>query len=171
MLVPAYRLAIVDGRVMGMTDDPSQGFAELTRVVFLMLNPSTANAFKVDPTVGKCVKFAQRWGAQVLEVVNLFALRSPYPADLYKRIDEEDPTFRNDFEILSACVGASRVIAAWGNHGALHGRAAAVTKLVTDAGVKLEHLGLTQTHAPLHPLARGKHFIPLDREPQPLVIS
>lgn len=135
-------------------------------VVFLMLNPSTADAFKHDPTVGECIKRARAIGADVLEVVNLFALRSPHPADLKKcaagyRGDDE----LNNRAIVEACTGAECVIAAWGNHGALGGRDQIVRKLLADRGIELHHLGLTDGFFPKHPLARGKHRIPGDLAP------
>ena len=45
-------------------------------VLFVMLNPSTADAFKDDPTVIQCCKFASRWGFDRVHVVNMFALRA-----------------------------------------------------------------------------------------------
>jgi hypothetical protein len=48
----------------------------LGRVVFILLNPSTADAFKDDPTVKKCISFAKHWNFGSLEIVNLFAYRS-----------------------------------------------------------------------------------------------
>lgn len=136
------------------------------RVVFVMLNPSTADAFKHDPTVGECIKRARAEGADVLEVVNLFALRSPYPADLKKcatgfRGDDE----HNNRAIVEACRGAAMVIAAWGNHGALGGRDEIVKRLLAREGVVLHCLGETQDGFPKHPLARGKHRIPGDLRP------
>lgn len=139
---------------------------DLSRTVFVMLNPSTADAFKLDPTVQKCCKFATHWGADVLEVVNLFAMRSPHPKDLLKwaRLDRGDD-IENDREIFAACSGAERVIAAWGNHGDLDHRAEYVRGALRERHIKLEHLGVTKFGHPLHPLARGKAFIPIDREP------
>ncbi len=138
------------------------------RVVFLMLNPSTADAFQLDPTVNECRKRAVALGADVLEVVNLFALRSPYPADLKKRAhgfrgDDE----LNNAEILAACTGAHRVIAAWGNHGALGDRDVIVRSMLRSAGIALHHLGTTLDGFPKHPLARGRHRIPADQQPIP----
>ena len=139
------------------------------RVVFVMLNPSTADAFKLDPTVSKCVQFAQRWGADTLEVVNLFAMRSPYPEDLRWAHTAENAggDTTNDAEILAACTGAHRVIAAWGRHGEIYNRAYHVERMLRTSHVKVDVLGWTQDGAPVHPLARGKSWVPLTREPQP----
>ncbi len=140
------------------------------RVVFVMLNPSTADAFKVDPTVAKCCQFALRWGADVLEVVNLFAFRSPHPSDLYFRAStarDIGADLTNTDEISAACDGASRVIAAWGAHGKINARAELVRERLVREGVKLEALGFTDGGQPLHPLSRGKKFIPIEREPVP----
>lgn len=136
------------------------------RCVFVMLNPSTADAFVPDPTVGECLKRARSYGAEVLEVVNLFALRSPYPADLRKERHgyRGDDTI-NDRAILAACYGADRVVAAWGNHGELDARADIVTAMLEAQGIPLMHLGLTIGGRPKHPLARGKHRIPAELQP------
>jgi hypothetical protein len=124
------------------------------RVVFLLLNPSIADAFQLDPTVKRCVAFATSWGADVVEVVNIFALRSTDPNELYKRTwglrgDHQD----NDREIVAACTGAFRVVAGWGKHGALDHRGRTVrTLLCHHHGIKLHHLGLNQDGSPKHPL-------------------
>jgi hypothetical protein len=136
------------------------------RVVFLMLNPSDADAFKPDPTVTECVIRAIALGGEVLQVVNLFAFRSPYPSDLLKRAagmrgNDAD----NNAMILHACIGASIVVAAWGNNGAIAGRDVIVLRMLADAGVELHHLGMTNSGHPKHPLARGKHRIPRDLAP------
>lgn len=176
ILTSAYRIAIVDDRVMGHPDESlidgdegaafTRGPVNLARVVFLMLNPSTATAFKPDPTVDhKCAKFARLWGAQVLEVVNLFAFRSPYPTDLDAPGADLGTDSFADAQILAACAGAKRVIAAWGNGGWRGGRADHVRALLKQNDIELHHLGLTNGGFPTHPLARGKWFIPLTREP------
>lgn len=133
------------------------------RVVFLMINPSTADAWKPDRTIDRCVEFTRRWGADVLEVVNLFSFRSPYPKDLKTAIYCGDGP-ENDAQILEACRGAHRVVAAWGAGGELYGRAVRVHELLTANGIALHALGFTQDGHPKHPLARGVHFIPYDKE-------
>ncbi len=154
------------------------------RAVFVMLNPSTADAFKLDNTVSRCREFARRWGVGILDVVNLFAFRSPYPDDLYatakvaraqvgrcvRLATALGADAANDFAILDMCRNAEIVVAAWGNHGSSFElsspdtRAELVTKMLHDAGVQLMTLGRTKSGDPLHPLARGKSFVPYDRK-------
>lgn len=156
--------------------EPDEG-EEARTVVFVMLNPSTADAFQLDPTVKRCARFAMLWGFHVLEVVNLFAYRSPRPADLYMITREARPTcisdalgadLDNDRTIISRARGADRVIAAWGNHGEdprLYNRGQITRARLELAGVELWRLGLTKGGAPVHPLARGHCFVPYDRKP------
>ncbi len=149
-----------------MHDGNNSPYGDLARVVFLMLNPSTADAFKLDPTVNECRKRAIALGADVLEVVNLFALRSPYPEDLRKaERGSRGDDHVNDEQIIAACSGARMVIAAWGNGGDLDDRAARVVYLLSLSNIRLHHLGRTCSGAPKHPLARGKHRIPADLTP------
>src|SRR4051812_23768502 len=51
-------------------------------LLFVMLNPSTANAEEDDPTLKKCVSYAKREGFAEVRIVNLFAWRSPHPKEL-----------------------------------------------------------------------------------------
>lgn len=139
-------------------------------VVFVMLNPSDADAFRPDPTVTECVKFTRRWGHDITWVVNEHAFRSPYPSDLKKRscgMRGDDAV--NDQAIMLACSMATVVVTAWGNDGALDFRDRKVLGMLRSAGIKMHHLGTTQAGHPKHPLARGKHRIPADQQLTELV--
>ncbi|TVQ30888.1 MAG: DUF1643 domain-containing protein [Phycisphaeraceae bacterium] len=122
--------------------------------VFIMLNPSTADAQRNDPTVRRCIGFAHDWGYAGVEVVNIFALRSTLPAALLAIRDPVGPG--NDRRILAAARRAHRagapVVAAWGNHGALHGRGGAVLGYLDGAGIAPVTFGLTGAGHPRHPL-------------------
>lgn len=131
-----------------------------TRCLFAMLNPSTADAFTLDPTVRRCVRFARSWGFGALEVVNLFALRSTDPAGLRDVADPVGPG--NDDAIVAAARAADIVVAAWGVHAVLGGRADAVRALLADAGVELHYLRLTKDGHPGHPL-----YVPAATPPTP----
>lgn len=122
----------------------------LPSVNFLMLNPSTADAFQLDPTNRRCVGFAQRWGYGSMVTTNIFAFRSTDPAGLRTAEDAVGPG--NDAAIVEAAMAADLVIAAWGTHGELQGRSDVVRGLLREAGISLHVLRLTKAGHPGHPL-------------------
>lgn len=117
---------------------------------WVMLNPSTADAFADDPTIRRCISFARAWRAGGISVVNLFAYRATRPAGLRQAADPVGGL--NDEFILGACRDAAVVVAAWGAHGALGGRAASVSRMLAEARVGLHCLGTTRDGHPRHPL-------------------
>src|SRR4028119_2392792 len=66
-------------------------------VAFVLLNPSTADARRDDPTIRRCANFARTWGFGGLEVVNLFAFRATHPTDLKCAADPVGP--QNDVHL------------------------------------------------------------------------
>ena len=83
------------------------------RLLFCMLNPSTADEKRDDPTIRRCIGFAQRERFTDLVVVNLFAARATNPADL---LGLDDPVGSgNDDAIAQEAARADLVVAAWGN--------------------------------------------------------
>lgn len=117
---------------------------------WIMLNPSTADAMKDDPTIRRCAGFARREGCGGIAVVNLFALRATDPAALRQADDPAGPA--NDPFIAIHAGPGDLVIAAWGAGGTLNGRAAEVGQRLTAAGVRLKCLGVTAAGQPRHPL-------------------
>lgn len=122
--------------------------------VFIMLNPSTADAFEVDPTIRRCISFARSWHAGGILVLNLFALRSTDPHALYKHADpvgcDNDAVLRWVLSVDHEPVGP--VVAAWGVHGTHRGRGNKVMRLLQDRLVKPLCLGVTKEGHPRHPL-------------------
>jgi hypothetical protein len=147
---------------------------------WVLLNPSTADAFKLDPTLKRCAAWTLRWGFGSMLIVNLFSFRSPKPKDLLAgqpprlRTDAIDPfgdAGANDAAIVEAVIRSRRVVCAWGNDGDLGDRWRHVLKLVREHAIggttdeelsEIVRLGTTQSGQPTHPLARGKHRVPDD---------
>ena len=80
-----------------------------------MLNPSTADAEADDPTIRKCIGYAQREGFGSLEVVNLYAFRTTDPEVLKTSHFPQGPM--NEAFWLQARQRCRKAIAAWGKHG------------------------------------------------------
>jgi hypothetical protein len=116
-------------------------------VLFVGLNPSTADEQVNDPTIRRCMGFARRWGYGGLVMCNLYALRSTDPARLFEVEDAVGP--ENDDWLADQAEQAPLVVAAWGSTpGPVPDRAARVLELLGEAHC----LGLTTGGAPRHPL-------------------
>ena len=117
---------------------------------FLMLNPSTADELRLDPSCTRARVYAERWGFGGLIVTNLFAWRATDPGEMKSA---REPVGRgNDTAILAAAREAKLVVCAWGNHGAYLGRSGAVVSLLRDAAVDLHLLKMNACGEPAHPL-------------------
>ncbi len=139
-------------------------------LVWVMLNPSTADHTVDDPTIKRCIGFAKRLGYGSIMVVNLFAFRSPHPKAMQAAEDAIGP--QNDayleaiFEEVSEYGGD--IVAAWGTGGAHLERDYQVAEMVEGHGNVLMCLGKSKDGHPKHPLARGLHRIPDDSPLIPL---
>jgi hypothetical protein len=119
-------------------------------VLWLMLNPSTADAVRVDPTVRRAVTFSMEWGFASCLVGNVFALRATSPKHLYAHADPVGPD--NDRHLAAMMAQAARIVLAWGNHAQVDGRCRVVAQLLRRHGDRCQHLGLTRSGMPKHPL-------------------
>lgn len=130
-------------------------------LVMLMLNPSTADAEKNDPTVERCEQRARVMGFGGLIVLNLFAFKATDPKDMKAALDPVGP--ENNAWLLNTCIrrDVGMICAGWGAHGSYRDRAAYVAQMVTArAGRDLHALELTKDGQPRHPL-----YLPYRREP------
>lgn len=122
-------------------------------MTFIMLNPSKADALKDDPTIRKCVMLAKKENCSGIYVINLFALRSSNPEELYIHNDPVGP--ENNFWINKIAKQSQIIVAAWGNHGHFLNRDIEVLNTLKSLGLKLYCLGLNKNGSPKHPLARS----------------
>ena len=118
------------------------------RVLWIMLNPSTADEATLDPTIRRCVGFAKAWGFGGIDVVNLYAWRATDPRRLRAAKDPVGPA--NDEAIAVAVQKAPVVVAAWGNHPMARARGRAIRLLAARLDKPLWCLGLTGAGEPRH---------------------
>jgi len=128
------------------------------RAVFIMLNPSTADGERDDPTIRRCMGFAHDWGFARLEVLNLFAFRATRPEQLKQARRPVGPA--NDRHLRRSVKDARLVLLAWGIHGPWQGRDAEVLRLLRKEHCAPACLGRTAGGHPRHVLYLPRHLRP-----------
>jgi len=130
----------------------------LKRVLFVMLNPSTADGESDDPTIRRCINFAKSWGYGSLEVVNLFAWRATEPKELkgnHLRTGTDNVKY-----LKKAQKRADIVIHAWGDSCDNLGIEIPFSIYEQLATMKAFCLGKNKSGNPKHPL-----YVKADTEP------
>ncbi|MDB5057226.1 MAG: hypothetical protein JWO59_698 [Chloroflexi bacterium] len=123
----------------------------LPRVIWIMLNPSTADAQQDDPTVRRCLSFSREWGYGSLTVLNLFAARATDPKQLATFDDPSGPM--NDVFIRNIIAPpSSLIVCAWGAHASAARRVPAIREMLRITGKEPMCLGITKDGQPRHPL-------------------
>ena len=130
------------------------------RVMFLMLNPSTATEIQNDPTVERCERRARTLGYGAFRVCNIFAYRATDPKDMRAQSDPVGPL--NDATIRQGVDWSDDLVAAWGAHGEHLNRGAQVEAMLRSLTVSPKHLGLTKAGHPKHPLYIGYKVQPVE---------
>lgn len=122
-------------------------------MIFVMLNPSTADGFEDDNTIRRCMTFARRECYKWIIVINLFAGRATKPDDLFKMQDPEGPLNIKEWAALEDWFeyGAA-VVCAWGAEPRATTQAQRFVDMMHELGVGLWCLGTTKSGAPRHPL-------------------
>jgi hypothetical protein len=124
-------------------------WGESGRVLFVMLNPSTADGEQDDPTIRRCMGFASDAGFGGMSVVNLFAFRATDPDELVGADNPIGPD--NDRVILEEAARADIVVGGWGARRAKEAkRIRAVVELLRPRRILC--LGVTTDGSPRHPL-------------------
>jgi hypothetical protein len=121
--------------------------------LWIMLNPSTADAEVDDPTIRRVAGFSRSWGMPGFTVVNLYALRATKPAHLLAADDPTGPD--NGYTIRAHILTAAVIVGAWGAWWSSQRDRPPrynVEGAVRDAGRRLYCLGTTKGGEPRHPL-------------------
>ena len=116
------------------------------QVMFVGLNPSTADETEDDPTIRRCIGFAKSWGYSGLLMMNAFAFRATSPKVMMAADDPVGPDNDEAFGYRRSQVGL--IVAAWGNHCSKE-RELEVLRAINHPVFCLGH---NQSGSPKHPL-------------------
>lgn len=122
-------------------------------VMFIGLNPSTANESTDDPTIRRVVSFAVKWGYGGVYMMNLFAWVTPYPVELKKC---KDPLGDNDGWLETISIRCDRVICSWGAFKEARERAKKVMEMFEGYALVVNSDG-----TPRHPLYVPGNTVPV----------
>ena len=125
--------------------------------LFVMLNPSTADASLDDPTIRRCMGFARRELCTFLTVVNLFSYRATDPDDLVaahrRGVDVWGPDnythCQRELRRHNVSLG-HLIIVAWGAHPMAKVGTHHMREAYQNCGAMC--LGMTKDGEPRHPL-------------------
>lgn len=120
------------------------------RALYVMLNPSTANAEVDDATIRSCIRLAKGMGYGSFEVVNLYALRATNPATLLSDLTPTGPCNREI--VANAIARCDIVICAWGAHQMAAARSRKMVEQIRAQRPAAYCFGTTKSSAPKHPL-------------------
>lgn len=124
-------------------------------LLFIGLNPSTANGIKDDPTIRRLINFAKSWDFGGLFCGNLFSLVTPDPAPLFLNSSPELPCGPNDQAIKRMRELSTLAIVGWGEWGANAGTRPA--EVLSILGVPVFCVKVNKSGEPTHPL-----YLPAD---------
>lgn len=120
-------------------------------MVFIMLNPSTADHQDDDPTIRRCIHFAKREGCGSLRVENLFGYRATDKNLMFAA--GRKSVGNTDRYISDAVINhTGPIVAAWGSDKRAVARAEFVKRYLMAWKIKVWCFGKTKSGAPKHPL-------------------
>lgn len=121
-------------------------------VLWIGMNPSTADATVNDPTINRCIDFSMEWGFDGLVMMNVCDYRATKPEALLATGVE--PRSRTNLPMIrDTAKQAAKIVCAWGNLHAnlVHFAVDAESALRADRH-RLWCLGLNKGGSPKHPL-------------------
>lgn len=120
------------------------------RIMWIGLNPSTADEQQLDPTLRRIRRFSADWGYTSFVMTNLFAFRATDPRVM--KASGFPVGHHNNSALIQSADKCEVVVAAWGTHGTFRDRDCAVVELLQRYGHKLSCLDRTKGGHPKHPL-------------------
>ena len=157
-----YRLGRILNEPMPLTDMAKVWYQPQRVLAFVMLNPSTADAYADDPTLRRCVGFAMRDGYDEICVMNLYAGRATKPDALFKMADPAGPDNYNHWRALRS--SSATIICAWGADKRAIPQAEKF--IAALRGRDLHCLGISKDGHPKHPL-----YLKADTPVEPFILK
>lgn len=126
------------------------------QVMFIGLNPSTADETQNDPTVTRCIRFAKSWGYSGMFMMNAYALRATDPRDMKAgrqfpdgpKLTDDPIGPGNDEALAYRKTHVGLIVAAWGNHCTPERE----RRICEVLNTPIYCLGKTKSGRPKHPL-------------------
>lgn len=139
--------------------DSHRGF-----VLFVGLNPSTANEVENDTTISKCVGFANKWGFGGIYMLNLLSFCATQPERMLSASDPVGPENDSTFNLYSS--KSNLIVAAWGGSVPMRERVrlnlnTRIDNVLRNINTEVRCLGKTQDGSPKHP-SRISYDTPLE---------
>ena len=127
------------------------------RIMWIGLNPSTADENQLDPTLRRIYDYSELWGYDGFVMTNLFAFRATVPRVMLLHPEPVGPD--NDEHILRIADEVDKIMCVWGVDGVHRNRSQEVVDLLNEHGhfSKLHALKLTKNGEPGHPLYLKKN--------------
>jgi len=121
------------------------------KVMFIGLNPSTADESKNDPTIRRVISMAKNWGFGGVYMMNLYTYITPYPKDLQFAVGYQDIE-----RLKLVAKKCEQVIFAWGNFK-VFGR----DEIVKNTFPNALALQINKNGSPKHPLYVKGDIVPV----------
>jgi hypothetical protein len=122
------------------------------KLIFVMLNPSTADANEDDPTIRRCIGFAKKFNYDGIVVLNLFSYRATNPKVL-KEVNCLDLNTNDSYVYFNEIINKeSDVVLAYGTNGNLYEQDVKAFRIISELTKNIYCLELTKYGMPKHPL-------------------
>ncbi|MEE3035291.1 MAG: DUF1643 domain-containing protein [Bacteroidota bacterium] len=112
-------------------------------ILFIMLNPSSADEDLDDRTTKKIIRFSKKWGFGGLYICNLYTYRTSSPKKLFSLAKNKRGS--NKDEIKKHAKKCSKVVYAWGNKEK-------VPSWLNEMVLNPTYIELSKEGVPKHPL-------------------
>lgn len=138
------------------------GESQRRPLLWVMLNPSTADGQVDDRTICRCIDFSKRFGYGSMWVGNMYGYRSTDPAVLARLDLLKGYGPHNARHLAEMAAESDRIVVAWGSHLMAAGESERFTRKILAHPGGLWCLGTSRAGAPRHPLYLAKDT-PLQR--------